>query len=122
METMTKKAQKEQERREACDRLRRLFDGRERKTVYTVLRSVSSSGMSRNITLKMVDDDGRLFDITYWACQAMGETCRDFRGWNVVRVNGCGMDMGFHVVSSLSWYLYNGRSERPDYVLSHEWA
>jgi hypothetical protein len=102
--------------------LRQLFDGRERKTVYTILRHVSSSGMSRDISLKMVGDNGELLDITYLSAKATGDTCRDRHGQNVIRVKGCGMDMGFHLVSGLSWTLYNGHDDRPDYVLSHEWA
>jgi len=118
----TKKAQLLAERDDARATLRQMFDGRERKTVYTFLRHVSSSGMSRDITLKMVDDDGTLRDITYLSAKAMGETCRDRHGWNVIRVHGCGMDMGFHLVYNLSHSLYTGDLDRAGYVLSHEWA
>lgn len=118
----TKKAQLLAERDEARETLRTMFSGQWDKKVYTILRHVSSSGMSRDISLKMVGKDGRLWDITYLAAKATGETCRDRHGQNVIRVSGCGMDMGFHLVSGLSWTLYNGHDDRPDYVLSHEWA
>ncbi len=121
MTTQTKKQQTE--RQEARETLLAMFGERDRKTVYTILRHVSSSGMSRDISLKMLDDDGMLRDITYLACVAMGDKCKEKNGNRVVRVGGCGMDMGFHVVYNLSYSLYamNG-IERAGYVLRHEWA
>ena len=89
--------------------------------IYTFLRHVSKSGMSRDITLKIVDGDGTLRDITYTAALAIGEKPRDNYGRRVIRVHGCGMDMGFHLVYSVSHALYDGQ-ERAGYVISHEWA
>lgn len=115
----TAKARKAREQREAADKLRDMLGDTPR--VYTVLRHVSASGMSRDISLLIADADG-LRDITYTAAIAMGENIREARGQRVIRVGGCGMDMGFHLVSSLSWRLYNGLRERPDYVIEHRWA
>jgi hypothetical protein len=121
MATLTKKQQSEQQ--EARETLRQMFGERDRKTVYTILRHVSSSGMSRDISLKMLDGDGTLRDITYLACIAMGDKPKDKNGNRVVRVGGCGMDMGFHVVYNLSYSLYRDVGlDRPGYVLHHEWA
>lgn len=124
MTTQTKKQQTEQA--EAQETLRQMFGGiggEGTKRVYTILRHVSSSGMSRDISLKMLGDDGTLRDITYLACIAMGEKPKDKNGSRVVRVNGCGMDMGFHVVYNLSYSLYRKDGvERAGYVLRHEWA
>lgn len=108
------------ERDEARATLRALFDGQEKPTAYTILRHVSASGMSRDISVKVLDGD-TLRDITYTVAVAMGETPRDVRGWRAIRVGGCGMDMGFHLVSSLSWALYQGR-DRAHYVIRHDWA
>jgi hypothetical protein len=108
------------EQAEAREKLRVIFASQERPTVHTALRHVSSSGMSRDISLLTVDGDG-LRNVTYLAAVAMGETPKDRRGQWVIRVGGCGMDMGFHLVSSLSWCLYQGQ-ERADYVLRQEWA
>ena len=121
MTTQTKKQQTE--RQEARETLRQMFGDNDRKTVYTILRHVSSSGMSRDISLVTVDDDGTLRDITWLACHAMGDKPKDRHGRWVVRVGGCGMDMGFHVVYNLSYSLYamNG-IERAGYALHHEWA
>ena len=88
-------------------------------TVYTVLRSVSSSGMTRHISLKVAHGSS-IFDITYLAAQALGDKLHDRHGHNTLKVNGCGMEMGFHIVYSLSSVLYAGQ-DRAGYVLSHRW-
>jgi len=118
MAKLTKKQQAERD--EARATLRALFDGQEKPVVHTVLRHVSSSGMSRDISLFTIDGND-LRNITYLAALAFGDKPKDRRGQWVIRVGGCGMDMGFHLVSGLSWVLYQGR-DRADYVLSHEWA
>jgi hypothetical protein len=88
-------------------------------TVYTVLRSVSSSGMTRKISLKVAEGSS-IYDITHLAAKALGEKIADANGHNSIKVNGCGMDMGFHLVYGLSSVLYAGQ-ERAGYVLSHRW-
>ena len=115
-----------QERDEARATLRELVEQSQKRrdgspVIYTFLRHVSKSGMSRDITLKIVDGDGTLRDITYTAALAIGEKPRDNYGRRVIRVHGCGMDMGFHLVYSVSHALYDGQ-ERAGYVISHEWA
>ena len=85
-------------------------------TVYTLIRSVSSSGMSRTMSLYIVKDN-RLVNITYYTARALGWSLRDVNGSRVMRVGGCGMDMGFHAVSTLSRVILGD-----DYALSHEWA
>jgi len=114
------------ERDEARVKLRELVERSQKRSdgspvIYTFLRHVSKSGMSRDITLKIVDGDGTLRDITYTAALAIGEKPRDSYGRRVIRVHGCGMDMGFHLVYSVSHALYDGQ-ERAGYVISHEWA
>ena len=74
-------------------------------TVYTILRHVSKSGMSRDITLDILTQDLPL-DITALAAEAMGarlsKSCPDA----AIRVGGTGMDMGYHLVYSLARALY----------------
>ena len=91
-------------RNEAIERLRAsLAPG---DTVHTVLRHVSASGMTRDIdALQLTSEpDGRI--ITHWlsglACRALGWP----RHNDAVRVSGVGMDMGFHLVYSLSRALF----------------
>lgn len=87
----------------------------EGSTVYCVLRTVAKSGMSRTISLFVIRD-GELSDITGYAAHALGWPLVNANGSRAMRVDGCGMDMGFHAVSSLSWALYND-----EYALRHCW-
>jgi hypothetical protein len=96
-------------------------------TVYTVLRSVSSSGMSRTISLK-VAKDRQILDLTYYASVVLGWKLVEVNGSRALRVGGAGMDMGFHTVYTLSRILfkaptyYDNQSD-PDagYVLNQAW-
>ena len=89
-------------------------------TVYTVLRSVSSSGMSRKISLK-VAKEGKILDLTYYASIVLDWPLVEVNGSRALRVGGCGMDMGFHTVYELSSTLFQGQN-RAGYVLNHNWA
>jgi hypothetical protein len=91
-------------------------------TVYTVLRSVSSSGMSRTMSLK-VAKDGKIIDLTYYAAIVLDYPLVEVNGSRAIRVGGCGMDMGFHAVYSLSSVLFRTRAADGDsgYLLKHSW-
>lgn len=93
--------------------------------VYCVLRHVSKSGMSRVIQLVVNDaTDGHLVQIGHWAARLL-----DWRfdcDKNGVKVTGAGMDMGFHLVYTLSSALYGYDAEgkycqEGAYSLKHEW-
>lgn len=72
-------------------------------TVWTILRHVSSSGMTRDIS-PIIVVDGKPVDISYWVIQlGIGSQGRN----GGVRLGGAGMDMGFHLVYSLSRELYS---------------
>lgn len=96
---------------EAVVRLRELLPPD--STVYLVLEHVSSSGMSRWIKCYANTGD----DLIYisWAVEKVTGDKRT-RGHNGNFVGGCGMDMGFHLVSNLAYRLYGN-----DYALSHRW-
>lgn len=117
---ITKKTQLAMDKEIARMKLREMFAEQTNPIVYTILRHVSQSGMSRDISLKTMED-GHLIDITYTASIALGEKVKDRHGQRVIRVSGCGMDMGFHLVYSLSATLYPNE-ERGGYRLSHRWA
>ena len=87
--------------------------------VYTIMRHVSSSGMSRNISLVIANGD-EVMDITYYAAHALGDKLIESKGHRAIRVNGCGMDMGFHLVYNLSSVLFTGQ-DRAGYVLKQGW-
>lgn len=73
-------------------------------TVYTVLRGVSRSGMSCNIDCYVISAGGEPRWISRLAADAAGFTFNERR--ECIRVGGCGMDMGFHIVYGLSHALY----------------
>ena len=87
-------------------------------TVYTILDSVSRSGMSRQIrvVIPMIDrhdDEHQAATVDFhhpnWAVgKALGlsHAKRHGRVQDALVVSGCGMDMGFHLVYELSHALY----------------
>ncbi len=87
--------------------------------VYTILRNVSSSGMTRNISL-VVAKEGEIIDVTYYVAHALGEKVSESKGHRTIKVSGCGMDMGFYLVYNLSSVLFAGQ-ERAGYVLKQGW-
>jgi len=87
--------------------------------VYTIMRHVSSSNMSRNISLVIANGE-EVIDITYYAAHALGDKLIESKGHRAIRVNGCGMDMGFHLVYNLSSVLFTGQ-DRAGYVLKQGW-
>lgn len=82
-------------------------------TLYTVLRSVSASGMSRTLDVYHVKD-GEILRLTWSVAQAL--ECTYCRKREALKVVGCGMDMGFDVVYSLSCTLFNEGD-----ALHHRW-
>ena len=111
-----KKAQKTQ----ALESLRRIFDaapGGDNR-VYCVLRHVSASGMSRRIDFYIIRDNKPQY-LTGLIGQALDYRLHDRGG---LIVGGCGMDMGFHVVYSLSSALYDStKGNDGGYTLKSEW-
>lgn len=98
-----KPSKKEIEKQEAIAELREMLPVG--ATVYTVLRHVSKSGMSRDISLHIVTQDS-IRTITYLAALALGDKVKEVGGVSAIRVNGCGMDMGWNLVYCLSNALY----------------
>lgn len=98
---MVKYSKAEQD--EARQRLfidRQLIPG---SVVYTNLRHVASSGMTRHISVHIVRN-GAILDITRDVSRVLGYKVSDKT--DALVVGGAGMDMGFHVVYSLSRALY----------------
>lgn len=112
-------------REQAKQHLRKLL--KPGQTIYTILRHRSSSGMSRSISLVIPTKDG-IQSLDYWIAQAKGESIDQKNGG--LKVSGCGMDMGFHLVYNLGRMLWpngvkKGREGQPDkdggYALKHQW-
>ncbi|HWA08325.1 MAG TPA: hypothetical protein VG838_02545 [Opitutaceae bacterium] len=81
--------------------------------VYTVLRSVSTSGMSRTLDLYVVLHH-EIVRITWSVAKALEWTYD--RRKEALRINGCGMDMGYHTVHCLSRVILGD-----GYALKHRW-
>lgn len=114
---MSNKTQAAQDKAEAIVSLNKYLNVGD--TVYTVMRHVSSSGMTRYIDLYVIKDN-RPLRLTWSAATALGWTYDRKR--EALKVTGCGMDMGFHTVYSLARVLYSGTSEGDaGYSLQHTW-
>lgn len=104
-------------------RLRKLLKPND--TVICVLRSVARSGISRRIDFYTINLD--------YLSHSIAVVLGDPEPENGLRVGGCGMDMGFHVVYSLGYKLWpkgtdvphGTRNGEPDsvggYALKHRW-
>lgn len=111
---------KEKEKQEQLESLRKWFPIG--STVYTILRRVSGSGMSRDISIVCIHPEEYgtgtrwISHPNYAVSKVLGSRLVTKNGSDAVRVNGCGMDMGYHVVHSLAYALHGD-----GYALSHEW-
>jgi hypothetical protein len=80
-------------------------------TVYCVLASKSASGMRRTIRFYKIATSRETGHQETWDLSGNIADALEY-GYNDKRegvtVNGCGMDMGFHVVYSLSTLLFDG--------------
>lgn len=68
------------------------------QTIYTILRSVSRSGMTRTISLVYFVDNEPLY-LDYTVSKILGLKMAKDGG---IKVNGAGMDMGFYLVDSFA--------------------
>ena len=90
----------QQEVAEALAKLRELLKPGD--TVSTILRHKSRSGMSRSISLVLMD--GGPQELDYWVSRVLGNSIDQRHGG--IRIGGCGMDMGFALVYDLSRRLF----------------
>lgn len=97
---------KQTERTEAIEQLRKWLKPGD--TVYTILRSVSRSGMQRQIgiVLLLKGDDGSIIDLhpNFSVSKATGYRLAAHD--DAIVVNGGGMDVGFDVVYNLGRVLF----------------
>lgn len=97
-----------------------------RPIVYTILRHCARSGMSRDISVFVLPYSGtegvqpRPINITWHVAKILGWRLVNRDGFNAIRCGGAGMDIGFHLVYSLSRKLYGGSGET-GYWLKQEW-
>jgi len=89
------------DQQEAIERLREMLSPGD--TVYTILRHVSRSGMTRIIDPVILGKDGA-YHLGWLVSQALDEPYD--RNREGVKVSGCGMDMGFALVYDLSGTIF----------------
>lgn len=80
--------------------------------VFTILRHCSASGMFRVIDMKVIaieDGKAEVYHIGYNVAVLLGLSYDTKR--EGIKISGCGMDMGFHLVYSLGSVLF-GRGEQ----------
>lgn len=92
---------KQQEREDAVRELREILKPGD--TVFVSLKHVSRSGMSRVIMPLVIRDNEPRY-LGWTVAKATGRTYN--RNHEGVNVGGCGMDMGFELVYTLSRYLF----------------
>jgi len=81
--------------------------------VWTELRHVSKSGMTRHIGVRHIKDNYPL-NYTYLVAEALGSKVSD--RYDGIKIVGCGMDKGFELIYNLSYVLYgNG------YAINQRW-
>tara|TARA_R100000657_G_C4577733_1_gene41074 strand:+ start:268 stop:582 length:315 start_codon:yes stop_codon:yes gene_type:complete len=82
-------------------------------TAHTTVVHVARSGMSRHIKVFAISGD-RIQNISYYVSKLLG--------WRLTKndavfVSGCGMDMGFHLIYTLSSKLYED-----GYAIKQSWV
>lgn len=87
--------------------------------IYTILRRVSSSGMSRIIDMFYIEKNQHI-SIHFNTDKVFNYKRQNFNGDQGYRVNGCGMDMGFHLVNSLSYKVAS--KTKDGYYFKQEWV
>jgi len=90
---------KNKEEKEEITALRELLKAGD--TVYTIVTHVSRSGMMRHIRCITMRNNEPL-DISYMVAKVLHWKITD----DGVKVEGCGMDMGFHMIHNLGYALF----------------
>jgi hypothetical protein len=80
--------------------------------IIAAIASVSASGMSRKIKFGFVRKNGEFVDVTRVFAELYGSKVRS--SYSGFQVNGCGMDMIFHVLDSI-FYTITPKSEWSKY-------
>lgn len=87
-------------------------------TLYTVVRNVARSGMSREIRV-FIARKKEVRDISWAVAVTLGWSQN--KDSHAVKVSGCGMDMGVHLVNCLSYAMHGTKCEKAGYTLDQRW-
>lgn len=102
---------KKSEREEAIEYLKEQIKPGD--TIYTILRHVSKSGMSRLIDLYLMKGN-QPFRVTWSTAKALRYPYDRRR--EALRIGGCGTDVGFSTVYNLGYALFGD-----GYQIKHQW-
>ena len=83
-------------------------------TAYTYVTKVAPTGMSRHIMVAGSDRKGHVQNVSWYIAKLLDWKYKD--NTRSVFVDGCGMDMGFHLVYTLSSKLYDD-----GYAIEQQW-
>ena len=111
------KAEYETRHREECKAqlLKHLSKG---DTIYSVLRHVSASGMSRRIDFYAIRDNKPIY-LTGYIEGLLHSYKRHAKGDGLI-VGGSGMDMCFHIVYNVASALFDDNTSDSGYALKSE--
>jgi len=109
----------DKEKEETKKRLKKLLRKGHYK-VYCKLNHVSRSGMLRYIDFYTIVDDRPVYLTGYIDKVTSYKRAPYNARYEGLKVEGCGMDMGFAVVYDLSQTLYGTKHDQA-YKLSHRW-
>jgi hypothetical protein len=99
-------------KQEAAQELGNILRSIPADTIYTVIRHVSTSGMQREISVKMIDA-GRIISLDWLVSTALGTKIGKHGG---LVVKGCGMDMGFHLVDQINHWFSPSKKFRQEWI------
>lgn len=123
---MSKASEKREEKERCLTEIKRILETTKKRdmyrngtkekvpVLYTILRHVSKSGMSRSIDIVSISEDGDHYSLTYYAKCIMDYPFDQKNGG--IKIGGCGMDMGFALIDSLSYAVYGD-----GYKIAQEW-
>lgn len=86
-------------------------------TLYTTVNHVTKSGETRYIKTILIRDNQPLY-LDYHISKVLDWSLSD--KYNGIKVGGCGMDMGFHLVYTLSARLF-GHANDGGYKIKQRW-
>jgi thiamine pyrophosphate-dependent acetolactate synthase large subunit-like protein len=86
---------------------------KEGDTIYTIVKKVAPSGMSRQMAVIVRTDTG-ISNISWWVARALGY--RMCKGRDCFSISGCGQDMGFAVAYDIGAELFGD-----GYKVKHSW-
>ena len=92
------------------------------KKMYGILRSVSSNGMQRTIDLFFINEENKPEHLHFYTNRIFKKRVKTANGWGF-KISGCGMDMLFALVNSLSYSAsqFLDLEELDGYMFDYSW-